>query len=483
MSENKYGNQYQLVKSFYDWCIENGKQIYLDCWDYELNQKTPKEIGYQSNKKYWFKCPSDKHEKFQRNMVTLVSGKSSYFCVGCASIGQYIVDTYGKDYLNKIWSDKNTLNPFKILAGSKKKVWIKCLTDETHPDYDQYVSCIKKGVGCPYCAGHRVCLTNSLGYNCPESLELWSDKNSKSPYEYTSHSSQKVWWKCENGIHDDYKRKISNSNIYHFGCPECEVENHVYPTGENAPSWKGGVCNESMKIRKSTKYKNWRSSIFEKDNYTCQCCGKYSGRLQAHHIYSFAEYESLRFDINNGVTMCFNCHDSTAVDSLHNLYGVHDLTPQQLEEYINNKRKELGINIPFTIENYIKKDENDFKNYNDSNTKIKTKHFNIEFFRTTHSIPDSHGISITSPNGTIVMTGDFKFDLTPIGPMADLYKMASLGEKGVDLLIGDSTNALNEGFSNSESVVDETLGDMFTRFKNNRIIIATFASNIYRIKK
>ena len=116
------------------------------------------------------------------------------------------------------------------------------------------------------------------------------------------------------------------------------------------------------------------------------------------------------------------------------------------------------------------------------NTKLKFKEIEIEFFRTTHSIPDSHGISITTPDGRIVTTGDYKFDLTPIGPMADLYKMASLGEKGVDLLIGDSTNALNEGFSNSESVVDETLGEMFDKCKTNRIIIATFASNIYRVK-
>lgn len=115
-------------------------------------------------------------------------------------------------------------------------------------------------------------------------------------------------------------------------------------------------------------------------------------------------------------------------------------------------------------------------------TKLKFKEIEVEFFRITHSIPDSHGISISTPDGRIVTTGDYKFDLTPIGPMADLYKMASLGEKGVDLLIGDSTNALNEGFSNSESVVDETLGEMFTKCKNNRIIIATFASNIYRVK-
>ena len=115
-------------------------------------------------------------------------------------------------------------------------------------------------------------------------------------------------------------------------------------------------------------------------------------------------------------------------------------------------------------------------------TKLKFKEIEVEFFRITHSIPDSHGISIKTPDGRIVTTGDYKFDLTPIGPMANLYKMACLGNEGVDLLIGDSTNALNEGFSNSESVVDETLGEMFEKHKTNRIIIATFASNIYRVK-
>jgi len=119
--------------------------------------------------------------------------------------------------------------------------------------------------------------------------------------------------------------------------------------------------------------------------------------------------------------------------------------------------------------------------YNE-NTKIKTKFFNIEFFRTTHSIPDSHGIAIDTPNGTIVMTGDFKMDLTPIGPMSNIHKMARLGEKGVKLLMSDSTNATVKGTSLSESVVDENLTEIFANEKNNRIILATFASNIYRLK-
>lgn len=115
-------------------------------------------------------------------------------------------------------------------------------------------------------------------------------------------------------------------------------------------------------------------------------------------------------------------------------------------------------------------------------TKLKFKNISVEFFRTTHSIPDSHGISITTPNGTIVTTGDFKFDLTPIGPMADLHKMARIGEEGVDLLISDSTNALNEGMSISESKVDDALFEIFDQYAYSRLIIATFASNIYRLK-
>ena len=118
----------------------------------------------------------------------------------------------------------------------------------------------------------------------------------------------------------------------------------------------------------------------------------------------------------------------------------------------------------------------------DENTVIKTKYFNIEFFRTTHSIPDSHGVVIHTPDGTIVMTGDFKFDMTPIGPMSNLHKMAKIGEKGVSVLMSDSTNALVPGVSLSESVVDENLGEIVSSCKDSRIILATFASNVYRIK-
>lgn len=114
--------------------------------------------------------------------------------------------------------------------------------------------------------------------------------------------------------------------------------------------------------------------------------------------------------------------------------------------------------------------------------KIKFKNIQVEFFLTTHSIPDSHGIYVKTPEGSIIFTGDFKFDLTPIGPMANLEKMAAIGGTNPTLLVSESTNSLKSGFSTSESKVDEALNEIFLKHKDNRIIIATFASNIYRLK-
>ena len=118
----------------------------------------------------------------------------------------------------------------------------------------------------------------------------------------------------------------------------------------------------------------------------------------------------------------------------------------------------------------------------EEDTIVKFKHIQVEFIRTTHSIPDSHAILVKTPDGNIVTTGDFKFDFTPIGPIANLHKMARIGEEGVDLLISDSTNALHEGISLSEKRIDTALNDIFDEHPDKRIILATFASNIYRLK-
>lgn len=118
----------------------------------------------------------------------------------------------------------------------------------------------------------------------------------------------------------------------------------------------------------------------------------------------------------------------------------------------------------------------------DSNSVIKIGPITIEFFNTTHSIPDSYGFAIETPNGRIVTTGDFKIDLTPLGTDIDFNKITRISEKGVTLYMADSTNAEVEGFSKSERDVGRSLNEIF-KDATGRIIIATFASNVHRIQQ
>ena len=111
---------------------------------------------------------------------------------------------------------------------------------------------------------------------------------------------------------------------------------------------------------------------------------------------------------------------------------------------------------------------------------IHMKHFTVGFFNTIHSIPDSLGILINTPNGRVVETGDFKFDLTPLGLNADYQVMAYMGQIGVDLLMSDSTNSGVEDFSISEKKVAQEIMDIM-RKTTGRLIVATFASNVLRV--
>lgn len=114
---------------------------------------------------------------------------------------------------------------------------------------------------------------------------------------------------------------------------------------------------------------------------------------------------------------------------------------------------------------------------------IKLGCFSIEFIKTSHSIPDSVALAINTPVGTIVHTSDFKIDYTPIdGEVIDLHKFAEIGKKGVLVLLADSTNVERPGYTMSEKTVGDTFNDIFLMAKQ-RIIVATFASNIHRIQQ
>ena len=115
---------------------------------------------------------------------------------------------------------------------------------------------------------------------------------------------------------------------------------------------------------------------------------------------------------------------------------------------------------------------------------INLGHFRIEFIKTNHSIQDAAALAIYSPVGTVVHTGDFKVDYTPVfGDAIDLQRFAELGKKGVLAMMSDSTNAEKPGFTASERTVGVTFDHLFAEHCNSRIIIATFASNVDRVQQ
>jgi len=120
------------------------------------------------------------------------------------------------------------------------------------------------------------------------------------------------------GHSDETRKKISSSitgdkNPFYGKHHSKELKEKISKlsssrTGDKSGRWKGGITPKYLKIRHSKKYSNWRFSVFERDNFTCQICGNKNIYLHADHIKPFAYFPKLRFDINNGRTLCIKCH-------------------------------------------------------------------------------------------------------------------------------------------------------------------------------
>jgi len=139
---------------------------------------------------------------------------------------------------------------------------------------------------------------------------------------------------------------------------------------------------------------------------------------------------------------------------------------------LENKLKEHGLNKLVTLHTVV------------PGEKVKLGQFQVEFIHTNHSIADAVALAISTPVGVIVHTGDFKVDYTPIdGDVMDIHRFAELGKEGVLLLLSDSTNAERKGFTMSESSVGGVFDNIFSETPKNRIMVATFSSNIHRIQQ
>lgn len=405
--------------SFKQWCIDNNRQDILDRWDYDKNNCNPESISFKSNEKYYFKCPKGLHESKNYKICDIHKSKYPLLkCRKCNSFAQAVINIYNEDYLNNLWSNQNEITPWDVAMNSNKKYLLICQNNNEHV-YPIRLNHFMNGSRCPYCSHHKIINSNSLAATYPDVIKLWSDKNEKSPFEYAPNSGIKVWWKCNNEIHDDYSRSIADSKTRKYICPECgKIQGHInrkeditgqtfgeltalyinYDLGkgkhtywhcqcscgefcdviitnlkngnsttcgnrtihyskENNGNWKGGVTAPLRIERTSNQYNNWRDLVYKKDWYTCQCCGESKNiNKNAHHIENFLDNEDLRYEVNNGMLLCDKCHAFVYPTSFHYQYGTKNNTPEQLEEYINNRRKELKIHKPFKMIDYLNGD-------------------------------------------------------------------------------------------------------------------------------
>jgi len=113
---------------------------------------------------------------------------------------------------------------------------------------------------------------------------------------------------------EESKKKMSSANKGKRFSSATEFKKGM--KDEKCPAWRGGISEKNHLIRTSLDFLQWREKVFKRDNYICQLCGQRGGRLHTHHIKNFSQYPKLRFNINNGITLCKKCHKV-----IHNKYG------------------------------------------------------------------------------------------------------------------------------------------------------------------
>ena len=230
---NKYENSFA-----YHIEIELGAKL-EDYWDYEENGRrdiNPWDIYKSSGKvKIWIWCQNKWYHGSYHTTANKFTSKGTRcgFCTNIKvhpkdSFGQWLIDTYGNDAIEKYWSPKNILNPFKIAKGSSStQVWILCQEKDYHNDNGGYKilpNDFYQGHRCPYCNRNsgKVHPNDSFGALYPSKAKYWSEKNDKSPFEVAPRSGDKYKFICEK-CGKEFDRSLINLNVRNSGvfCQDC----------------------------------------------------------------------------------------------------------------------------------------------------------------------------------------------------------------------------------------------------------------------
>lgn len=248
---------------------------------------------------------------------------------------------YGISQFNKLFKEKNIIPLVNTFDNSEQILPFKCII-HNEIFYSTLNNLKKKATNCKICLSEY---RNKILRDDIEKIKNEFKLNHLIICEDSEYINSSTPIKCFCEFHPEEIQYINRQQAQRKfrGCSKCK-ENRS--KGENNANWKGGITPDNQKIRHSEEYKEWRLEVFKRDNYTCKCCGdKIGGNLNAHHILNFAEYPELRFDIDNGITLCNLCHDFKYYGSFHHQYGTNNNTKEQLKEYIHRYKNNEFIDL------------------------------------------------------------------------------------------------------------------------------------------
>lgn len=250
--------------------------------------------------------------------------------------------------------DEFEINVSDLMRGSQVLVRISCdyCGKEYTKPYNRYIlenelSTVHKDA-CGDCKNLKAWDSCEIRYNCRNPLELDEVKERVAQTNIERYGAPNPF------SNPEVIKKIRNTNIKKYGCEYVTQNPSVIEKGRQTslqkygvtswmklhimvkdknPRWKGGVVYHRHE-RACFEYINWRNSVFQRDRYICQACGQHTSTLNAHHIYNWKDYPDLRFDVTNGITLCKDCHIK-----FHSLYGKHNNTQSQIDEFISNGKK------------------------------------------------------------------------------------------------------------------------------------------------
>lgn len=265
--------------------------------------------------------------------------KNSFYCKKCKGKHASERQTFSYEYVKNYFKEQGCELLSDTYIDSFQKLKYKC---DCGNEAEIIFSAFKRGQRCNSCGYQKRAESTNLEYEYV--YNFFKENGCELLTKKYINTNQKLKFKCSCGNID-----TTSFNAFSNGtkkCKKCAMEIAKLKIsqslkgrfmGENSNNWKGGITPENTRIRNSSDYKQWRLSVFQKDNFTCQICGDNKGHnLQAHHLKNFSDYKELRLDINNGITMCESCHDPHSEGSFHYIYGTRNNTPEQFEEFKNN---------------------------------------------------------------------------------------------------------------------------------------------------